>query len=217
MAYSNLREDQKKPTAAQVQKGYIEDKERVVFPVYPLPKVTNGRKHTIDGGHQHTKNTVTYYSLPASNLHASNIIFKFVELKHLLVETGWEEHEQKLRGQLTVARRKVAEDQADISNKFDSKGDVLDNSKIKPREKNVIQNLKQVKNHIASINSNADRAGSMLGKLLGPYQSQLTTIINDYMNPSTSFEEEEWECVRFAFCKDLSDATKLMIPLEPYD
>ena len=31
MAYSNLREDQKKPTAAQVQKGYIEDKERVVY------------------------------------------------------------------------------------------------------------------------------------------------------------------------------------------
>ncbi len=32
-----------------------------------------------------------------------------------------------------------------------------------------------------------------------------------------SFEEEEWGCVRFAFCKDPIDNTKSMIPLEPYD
>ena len=96
MPYSNLGDDKNKPTEKMVTRGYIENKDKVVFPMFPGPKLTNGRSHTIDGGKQNTQTTVKYYALPTTGVYILHLVLKFVEFNLLLSELGWDAHEAKL-------------------------------------------------------------------------------------------------------------------------
>lgn len=218
MCYNNLRDDQKKPTAQQVQKGYIEDKDNVTFPVYPLAKPVNGKKHTIDGGTT-ARTTVTFFALGNGSGAASSLCLKLVEYNSLLSEVGWDEKEEEYMGTLVTIEKALAIKQAAVQNKFDAAGKDLTADEIKALKKEINNHLKDIKSHRNAIDTNADRASSMLGRLVGPYNSQFNTILAEYMHPSSTrpYEVMEWTPAPFAFTKDPVDNTKLMIPLIDYD
>ncbi len=102
MLYSNIGDEKHKPTEKMVTRGYIENKDKVVFPMFPGPKLTNGPSHTIDGGKQNAQTTVKYYALPTTGVHILHLVLKFVEFNHLLSELGWDGHEAKLLKSKTI-------------------------------------------------------------------------------------------------------------------
>ena len=172
LAYNTLTED-KRPKESQVTRGYIEDKDKVVFPIFPVAKIANGRKWTIDGGStNHAKTTVTYYSLPHNVGQHTYMVLKLIEYESLIFELGWDDHEKKLMTQLIFNQQKASELEADIANKFNGiTGDPLAKKDIDELKKTLSQHKKQISHHVNSLNDNAERAGGMLGKLMGHFDN----------------------------------------------
>ena len=217
MPYSNLGDDKNKPTEKMVTRGYIENKDKVVFPMFPGPKLTNGRSHTIDGGKQNTQTTVKYFALPTTGVHILHLVLKFVEFNHLLSELGWDAHEAKLLSTEEDNKQEHAKLKCNALNKFSDDGTPLSGAPLAKIEKQVIAIEKLISFSVKAINTTADRASQMLGRLVGAYQSKLNNITTNYFKSTSSHSVQRWDVIKVPCCKNPVDPTKMMFPLMKYE
>ena len=71
-------------------------------------------------------------------------------------------------------------------NKFSDDGKPLSGAPLAKIEKQVTSLEKQIRFSVNAINTTADRASQMLGKLVGAYQSKLNNITTNYFKSNSS-------------------------------
>ena len=146
---------------------------------------------------------------------SAHIVTKYVEFVQLLTELGWDEHEKKLMAKFCVETERLAKLQANVKNKTNDEGSSLSSNTIKQHKLEMAKMEKSIAGIRDSIADNTDRAGRLLSKLMGAYQTKLENIMEEHMSSDTT--KNAWETVKVPCCKDPTNPNKVMYPLLPFD